>query len=1182
MSPHRNLPLTTCVLVLALACALVVPATAQRITGGITGTVQDTQGLLITGATVLIQNDATGYQLELKTSAQGEFTAPDLKPDVYRIMVNAPGFAQFKAPVTVRVGVTTPLKVVMSVQASTVEMTVEATAVAVDTTKATVQGVITGDRIADIPLNGRNFLDLASQEPGVQVVDGGSFDPTKNQMTGISVGGRTGRTTRIQVDGVDITDETVGTTVANISNESIQEFGISQASLDPATDMTSSGAVNIVTKSGGNTFHGDGFINMRDARFAADQRLDKTAPTTKKPPFDRQIWGGSLGGPILKNKLFFHASAEFNNTDSQRFTALPEFPQYSGSFNSPMDERMLSGRLDWNINNQWHAFYRFNHNYNIGVTGFGDRDLQAFSNLNNTNIHVGGFDYAAGNWTHQIRFSYVNFNNFIVDADKLAGTPVTLDPSGKPLDVYIRYTLWVGSDYLAPQSTFQDNKQTKYDGAWIRGKHTFRFGAEMNKIVQAGIFNFWGNGPRIRGLYNDSSIAYAAGDPFGPGGAENPLNFPLNQIIFGNGLGYGSERPAMSFPRGGFFNNRWGLYFQDSVKLMPNFTMNYGVRWAYNSGIDNGDLERAPLFAQFSPALSGKPTIPKNDFGPQLGIAWDPRGNGRTVIRAGAGIFYDTVIFNSISFDRLINLPPGFANETPTISASNPTLKDPRTGGVLYDFTPFFETNTALGSVISVVQDQQAKLQAISKQLAASWPQPGVPVLADSYGGTYGNSLIDPRFKTPYSMMFNVGVQHEIRDGLVLSVDYVRNRGARFTMTRDLNRLGAANSLTNSLPYTRDPSAYNYGMTNYDLALDTINYVLARCGVSTVAETYTTGCSATAPASSWRGKTLDITNFASYGLDSGSGIDGYAFAGQNPNFTDMTVIQPIGLSLYRALQVRLTGKIGSFGPFKNLTTNINYALSRFESTGGGDQDFLGYAWDNDHPTKYFGPANMDRTHMFGITFTTGLPLGFKVSTTNSLRTAYPTTMQLPSGSSTGAGEIFFTDLNGDGTTIDELPGTNRGAFGRTVKAADLNKWINNFNSTYAGTITPAGQALIDAGLMTADDLRGLGAVVQPLTAAPAHNRGNPNFINTDMRLSRPIKIRERVTIEPQVDIFNLFNVANYESMITSELNGQAGSPNGTVSGVTPLNGGLGRVGSGSGSFAPGTQRALQFNVRVTF
>src|SRR5207248_2343482 len=147
---------------------------------------------------------------------------------------------------------------------------VQATSVAINTEQPTVQGVLTTEQIENLPFNGRNFLDLAQLEPGVQIQDGGNFDPTKNGFSSVSFGGRYGRTARIELDGIDISDETVGTTTQNISAGAIDEFQLSQSTLDLSTELTSSGAVNVVTKSGTNTYHGDAFYLFRDASQAAN------------------------------------------------------------------------------------------------------------------------------------------------------------------------------------------------------------------------------------------------------------------------------------------------------------------------------------------------------------------------------------------------------------------------------------------------------------------------------------------------------------------------------------------------------------------------------------------------------------------------------------------------------------------------------------------------------------------------------------------------------------------------------------------------------------------------------------------------------------------------------------------------------------------------------------------------
>src|SRR5215813_7069592 len=526
------------------------PIMAQHIRGALEGAVADQNGAVISGAKVSVKNDATNVEVRVTANDRGFFNVQNLEAGNYTVTVEQAGFRKYIAKdVTVKVGSVTPLNVALQVgaQEQVVEVTATSTEATVDTSRSTVDGVVTAKTIENLPLNGRNFLDLAQLEPGVQVRDGGDFDPTKNQMSGVSIGGRSGRSTRIQVDCVDITDENVGTTTANLSNETIQEFQVSRSTLDASTDLTSSGAINIITRSGGNTIHGAGFGYFRDSRFAADTRLFK--PNDKKPSFDREIGGGRAGGYFIKDKWFWHLEYEQNNQDGQQFTTTPAFPQFTKAFGVPLDERLGGARTDFNVTQNLKAFYRLNYNYNFGVTGFGGTGLSAFANKNNTNTHVAGLDYSTSRWTHSVRFSYLNFNNFIVDANAAAGTPTTLDPAGKPVLVRISGSLQdVGPDLLAPQQTFQDNKQTKYDGSVVFGRHALTFGSEYNHIEQFVFASFFGLAPRLRASYNATTLAFAGGDPFSSDGILDPLNFPINQIVLGNGLGFFSEKAALGFP----------------------------------------------------------------------------------------------------------------------------------------------------------------------------------------------------------------------------------------------------------------------------------------------------------------------------------------------------------------------------------------------------------------------------------------------------------------------------------------------------------------------------------------------------------------------------------------------------------------------------------------------------------
>jgi hypothetical protein len=1156
------------------ALLVLAPATslfAQRLTGSANVEILDPSGAAVPDARAAVTSKDKGITLEVKSGGDGVVVISDLAPGDYRISVQHEGFKTASTLMTIRVGVVSNLVIRLELGAIATEVMVQAEAVTVDTTKSTVQGVVTSNLIDNLPLNGRNFLDLAQLAPGVQVVDGGLFDPTKNQMTGVSVGGRSGRATRIQVDGVDITDETVGTTVMNLTNESVQEFGIQQSSLDVSTDLTSSGAVNILTKSGTNTLHGSGFGFFRRSEFAANNAPIITA-TTAKPPFSRDNYGGRLGGPFIKNKWFWEAEYEKLQQVGANTTNVKPFPQFTGSFGVPVNEHMGGARTDFNLTNKMKLFYRFNHDDNIGVTGFGGVGVSAFANANSANSHAAGWDYSSGRWVHGVRFSFLKFINGIVDGNALAGTP----DSPAAINISGLGGFLFGPNPNAPQNTYQQNRQTKYDASFVKGRHTIQFGAEYNRIDEAGFASFFGLGPEIRAPFRSGVSA----DPFNPNGAADPLNYAVSLVFVGNGLGAGSEKPALGFKHGGFTNNRIGFYGHDTWKVARSFTLNGGLRYDFDDGLSNADLARAPLISTFDPELGGKPRNDKARLAPQLGFAWDVSGTGKTVIRGGGGLYYETNIFNNLLFDRTENLPPGLGNDTPSLTNSLPFIIDPRstTGASLFDFStqcvgaqpsqPLPKRNScfgaAVGTVIPFALQAESLLKAASAELAANWPPPGaLPKFNNDLGVFGGGSIVDPHYVSPYGAQLNIGIQQEIKPGLVLNVDYVMNRGVHFPMLVDRNRVGAADSL--SVP----------------TAQAAMNTVFGNNGCAFATNAANVDCVIAAGGS--------IFDFADAGVGAGSGLDGFAFGGKNPNFRQFSVIEPDGLSRYQGLQVQLTGKLGTWGPFRNASTNVTYALSSFK-TSSIDQDFLDNAVTNDNPTAFYGPSNLDRRHQVGVSLLTELPLGFRISTTTQYKSNEPSSMYLPLTGDSSA-DIFIDDLNGDGSVLntlgaDPLPGTQRGAYGRTVHAGDLNQVLNNFNNNVAGTLTPAGKALVSAGLFTASQLSQLGGTVE--TVDPAVSPvNNPNFITTDLRFSWRYTIKDRLSIEPIAEVFNILNRDNRVGQTTigrggntgfdSILSGGSGSINGTIGPLAPL-----RVGSGSGSFSSGTPRAFQFGIRVSF
>src|SRR5262249_5523906 len=273
-------------------------------TGSIQGTITDPSGAVIPDAKVTIRNLDTNQVREITTSSSGTYNSGSLFPGNYLVRVEIAGFAPVEKRLIVQISSTTSGNLQVGLKGTTEVVEVKAESLQVNTEQATVQGVLNGDQIDNLPTNGRNFLDLAQLEPGVQMQDGANFDPTKGGFSGISVGGRQGRTTRIEVDGLDVTDENVGTTLSNYSAGTIQEFSIQQSTLDLASELTSSGAVNVATRTGTNSYHGNGFYLFRDRLLSANFTGGQDSP------YQRNHFGGRFGGPVLKDKLFFFIAGE--------------------------------------------------------------------------------------------------------------------------------------------------------------------------------------------------------------------------------------------------------------------------------------------------------------------------------------------------------------------------------------------------------------------------------------------------------------------------------------------------------------------------------------------------------------------------------------------------------------------------------------------------------------------------------------------------------------------------------------------------------------------------------------------------------------------------------------------------------------------------------------------------------
>jgi hypothetical protein len=1147
-------------------------------TGSVQGAILDPNGSSVPGAKVSITSKATGQTANSEVTSTGEYNSGSLTPGVYVVRVEASGFKVVEKTITVQVGVVSAGTITLEVGSGATTVTVEASAVQLDTEQSTVQGVMTTQQIENLPINGRNFLDLAQLEPGVQIQDGGNFDPTKNGFSSISFGGRFGRTARIEVDGIDISDETVGTTTQNVPASAIQEFQVGQSSLDLSTELTSSGSVNVVTRSGSNDFHGEGFFYGRDDGTSA--KIAQTGPSV----FTRHQYGANLGGPIIKNKLFFFGDFERGMQNLENPVTQPApFVGLDGTFNSPFREWEFLGRLDWQISQNYHAFYRFTYEQNNSVRAFVPNTFTPFLNASNTPSHIGGLDFTTGSFTHSIRAGYMKFRNGIGDA--VLGSSI-FNPGGAVAiaigsDPFCLTggadSFCSGANFLAPQKTFQSNKQIKYDGSKALHSHVLRYGIGVNRINGGGFAAFVASAP----------IAYSLGTIIGttpgPDGtpASNPLNYSLDRLTLGNGQGFSTEKPAFGFPGGGQQDTRFQWYIGDSWKLKKNLTLTYGLRYARDTGRADSDLPAIPVLDQFGPGLGNQVNQPNHNFGPQVGVAWAPGASSKTVVRLGGGIYYENAVWNNVLFDRPVRLPQGlFLAQAFPCPGGVLNLPGGTSVSTVNGHPISQDCGAAIGSVLADATALQSLYQQATKTAGAQSNGSYIGnTLADGQNST-GNILIAPSYRTPLSYQMNVGVQREVWRGTVLSVDYLRNIGERFLLAYDTNHVGDARYL------------------NVPNAQAAITSTLAACGAATI-DAAIAACPGLHPTGG-----AIIADFQGNGLDSGNAVNGgfpcpvtttgvctaAAFPGVNQNLGQNQMLFPMGRSVYNGLDVKITSDLAKPVEFiRHLNYQVSYSFSRFVSSAQ-DQDFVNYAPDFQNVSKFNGPNGLDRTHQLSAGAWMDLPLATKIGFVTHWYSPLARTLLLPGGS------IFTADLTGDGTGLGNttgaqgslLPGTNIGSFGRDIGVSGLTSLINSYNSNIAGkTLTPAGQALVSANLFTQAQLIALGATPQPLAVPPPGEVSTDQFFTFDLSLGWVLHANkvlhafpERVTVQPQITYYNIFNKHNYDSPsnpISGVLSGTAGSLNGTTqadrTNLTSV---------GSGVFALGAPRQLEWGIKVTF
>jgi hypothetical protein len=1200
--------------------------------GSIQGEVTDSSGAKIANATVLIENRENGFARMEKTDTAGLYSIGPLNPGKYTVTISAAGFSSLKIATVVQTGTATSGNARLSVGGSAETVEVSAGALQVNTEQPGVSDVITTAQIDSLPVNGRNFLDVAQIEPGVILQSGQTFDPTKAGYSAISVGGVSGRTTRILLDGQDITDEFVGTTIFNVSEGSIGEFQLNRANQDVSGDVTSTGQVLVATRSGTNAIHGMAFYNFQDARALFASATPGFAPS----PFQRSQFGGSAGGPILRNKLFYfgnyerilqsqQAASNFgtNFTTTSTLTGSSQTTPLSASFPTfptPYKENYSAGRLDYTGPLGGHYFVRGTDNINGSAAG---TQFSLYNNRDNTWGIAAGADYAQGHFSHSFRGSYEKFHNFITDIT--IGSTGLFDPIQALAINYASQNVHSGPNANAPQATYQSDKQLRYDGSWTHGAHIVRFGASLNRIQAGGTAAFYGFAPRTNPTdSNQLNGTVTSSNPSGFGcngvpGAAPCLGDILNgyntsSVTIGNGQGLSSEIPNFGLNGGGTNSWRVASYVADSWKAMPSLTLTGGLRWSVDTNRQNNDLapptcadasstvlaacagfaSTTSLFTLWG-APSGSVKTPYYNFSPQVGLVFSP-GDRKTAIRAGFGIFRESDVFNNGSNARSDLLKSGafFASKNACTNFSVP-FPD---GSVVTSISASGSINPTDGSG-TLLQDlcQNRTIRqsapyfvALQNAYQASTAANAISSNASFVGNTLSASgLYGPAYRQPYSEQWSFGVQREIFKGGVLSADYVHNSTLRIGQTLDLNHLGAART---------------FNLAN---AASAVTTTVAACGGGTLSSVIQPGgCQGLHKGAAASGAT--ISDFAKNGLDSGSVFanatnfnyagkkNAGAFPGLNQNLGSGAFIQPIGRSGYDALQVVFRGQKSH--PIRGVDSGnlqISYNLSRIVSTAGAgtsDQFFTNAVYDKDNPTAFIGRSSNDHKHQINIGGSFNFKYGPQLGIIGHVYSASPTSLTLDTELANGG--IFQTDLTGDGTVGDLAPGTNPGAYMHDVKSNTLQSYITNFNSKYAHTLTPAGNAVIASGLFSAAQLTQIGATIQPIANLPqATALNNPAFRSFDVSLSYPIRwisrLREGLALTPGIVFYNVGNFSNFGTFggVLYDTTTAAGPVYNGTSGITGQNNFVAqssghRTLRGSGTFDQGGPRSAEFQLKLDF
>jgi carboxypeptidase family protein len=719
------------VVVLLLTCLQASVMAQQAAKSTLTGTVTDPNGAVVAGIRVITKFEAAGIRRETTTNDEGLYVFTDLVPGEYELRVEAQGFVtkETKVPVALKVGQTVTLNVTLEVGLAANIVDIYEGRVLTDSTGSSVQGVIEPREVESLPLNGRNFLELALLIPGNAPAP--NFDPTKTNAFVISSAGQLGRGGNVTIDGADNNDDVVGGPVQNISQDAIGEFQIATNRFSAQMGRSGSSIVNVVTKSGTNELHGSGSIYFRSHDLQGlPATFDRTLGET--PPFDREQYAFTLGGPLKRDRAWFFGSFEYRNQDGVVLAGTRDLATRTirrGFADAPLDDFLTTNRIDWALRERDRLSVRYSFQREDGTTASTliraiGSPSQRQSSLNKTNSVLANYSSVLSkDDVNDFRFG---FSTFINDTLPVAPGPQLTFPS-----------IQDGASFRVPQQTKQRRFQFSDTYTMNRGNHTVSFGGELQrvesdldlKVFQQGRIELIEDFPdfdrNLDGRVDDNDLLFAV--TLRSGVPDRPLLLPNTDNTY----------------LAGFVQDDWRVHRQ--------LTLNLGLRYELDTDVKNVSRvdEINPLVQPF---LVGERTRDKNNFAPRVGFNYSTE-DARTSIHGGYGIYYDRVTLEIQTLER------GLDGRALPVEV--------RAGNLFFIPPPF-----------------------LFDPVNGVFP-PGAPTLANPFtgfvlpgAGAGGINIIDNDLQNPMVHQMNIGVQREFGGDFLLRADYLRNVGTHFIIGR--------------------------------------------------------------------------------------------------------------------------------------------------------------------------------------------------------------------------------------------------------------------------------------------------------------------------------------------------------------------------------------------------------------